>query len=91
MLIKIPRLWAPGVTRMLVPVNLALSWSKPRAETPLTGQSMKKADIGGWCDVCSVMYETRIGLFFVPTCSVGDSLRATPKIGGAVSSTSQLH
>lgn len=62
---KIPRLWTPGVTRMLVPVNFALSWSNPRAVIPLAGQSTKKAETGGWCEVCSVMYETRTVLFVV--------------------------
>ena len=66
-LINMPKLCAPGVTRILVPVNLALSWSKPRALMPFTGQSTKKADTGGWCEVCSVMYDTLTCLLLVPT------------------------
>lgn len=49
-----PRLWAPGDTLMLVPVNLAEIWSKPRAVMPFSGQETKKADTGGWWEVCSV-------------------------------------
>ena len=76
---------------MLVPVNLALSWSKPRALTPLTGQSTHQAETGGWWEVCSVRYEIRTGLFLVSIRSFVDSLRLSPSIDGALSSTSQLH
>jgi hypothetical protein len=43
-----------------VPVNFAVIWSNPRAERPSSGQLIVKALTGGWCDVCSVRYETRI-------------------------------
>jgi hypothetical protein len=48
-------------------VNLADNWSKPRAVSPFSGQSTKKAETGGWWDVCSVRYET---LTFFPDLGV---------------------
>ena len=55
-----PRLCSPGRTLIDVPVNLAVIWSKPRADRPRSGQLTVKALTGGWWDVCSVRYETRI-------------------------------
>lgn len=85
------------MTRILVPVNFALNWSNPYAEIPLTGQSTQKAETGGWCEVCSVMYETRTGFPVVSTvlpvsmALLADSFCPLPIIVGALSSTSQLH
>ena len=89
---KMPRLWAPGITRMLVPVNFALNWSKPRAIIPFSGQSTKKAETGGWCDVCSVKNDTFTALFDDVLAALLVGLLSGPCLmGGAVSSTSQIH
>lgn len=51
---KMPMLCSPGDTLMVVPVNFAVIWSKPRAVRPRSGHEMWKALTGGWWDVCSV-------------------------------------
>lgn len=56
-----PMLCSPGSTLTDVPVNLAVIWSNPRAVRPFSGQVTWNALTGGWCDVCSVRYDTRIG------------------------------
>lgn len=58
---KMPMLCSPGKTLTEVPVNLAVIWSKPRAVMPFSGQATWKALTGGWCEVCSVRYETVTG------------------------------
>lgn len=70
---------------MRVPVKLALIWSKPLAVMPFSGQLMKYAETGGWCEVCSVKYEILSGDFNLVLLVPG------PSNEGLVSWISQLH
>jgi hypothetical protein len=63
-----------------VPVKRAVIWSKPRAVRPRAGHATVKALTGGWCDVCSVRYDTRMAFD-------GGALDGAASDGGIVSDT----